>query len=197
MEAIKHTFYRQESEHGNLESRQLAIAQLFGFTTERVFELWNGAELTADEYLTLGRAPAVQVPRVVWEAEANSVKSSFIGFKPTDEYVIGDFNGAARSSWLGIEDDSVLQAPARIMTPFIRVRPRRLIQSLHASGLLDSRTKGFASKIYRSNFTTVRFVATLSYWLMVSDRAKLELEYLLSIGGYDMNSIEWASYVKR
>jgi hypothetical protein len=197
MNSLKETFYKVQGGVGDVGLRQEAIGKLFGISKERIVKIWGGAELTVAEFNKFGRAPAAQVPMEIWYAEKLSVINEFSNFNPTVECETGNFEDAARDNWLGMEENKVLASPARIMKPFIRVRPRRLMQSLQQNALLTERVRLFASKCYRPNFTTVRFVATIIYWLSVDDFAKRELEYLLDIGGYRMNSVQWATFVKR
>jgi hypothetical protein len=197
MSKLKTTFYELGGGSLNDDDRQSNIARLFGIEFERIQELWYGSKLSVDEFNKLGRCPAVLVPDSIWQALRQEVIDTFLMFEVDTEQVIGDLDLAARNDWEGIEDDAVLSKPARIMTPFTRVRPRRLMQSIRNEGLLSNELINFARMCYRSNFTTVRFVATVTFWLASPKRARDELETLLKMGGFKMDSRQWVASAKK
>lgn len=197
MSKLKTTFYELGPGGKPERERQEAIARLFGLDANRVNELWHGAKLTVDEFKLLGRCPADLVPFEIWHSERVQVFEAFRNFIPSTTPTVGNFTAARANGWFGLEEDSILAKPANLMTPFIRVRPRRLFQALEAAGMITRELEEFAEKCYRSNFTTVRFVATIVCFLMAPDYVKWELLKLLELGGFAMNSVEWVAAAKK
>lgn len=196
MTKLKTTFFEIEGRGLSEVHRRQNIARLFGLDSDRVYELWYGASVTEEEYELLGRAPSAALPEGVWVSKRKIVIEAFKACADLSDDIIGDFELARRENWVGLEDDGVLMKPANIMTPFIRVRPRRLMQSLRQMNMLSDDLLKFAAICYRSNFTTIRFVATVAFYAMAPALAQRELMMLMDLGGAHMTSNQWVSACK-
>ena len=103
-------------------------------------------------------------------------------------------NGDLRCDIVGdcqrVEDSKVMKKPANLLTPYINILPRCLLQALMSEDLLKDDELDFAARCYRSNFTMVRFTVTVAFYSMASDFARRELRELLEFVGYNVDSLQ-------
>lgn len=193
----KQTFYDFVSQSYNGKLVMEEVHRLTGVSIERLCKIREcSVRLTKEEYEAFGRCPAMIMPISVMMEKMNEVNNKF------DKDVIDVDNRELwskmkASNWELMEEDDTLPKPANIMTAFIRIRPRRLMQAITSSKMLTEELEEFARKCYNPNFNKIRFTATVSYYLVAPEGPRKELKWYLEHGGFKMNGPEWIEAMKK
>jgi hypothetical protein len=169
-----------------------------GIPVIRLQQLANGFVLSDAEYARLGRCPAAQLPHSVVQQKKLEVLSSFNRSItiPPERYTLLD--KLQRSNFEGVQGSKgVLRNPAQLIVPYIRLRADRLLVVLHQERMIQGQLREVIAGCLNSNFTSTRFVATILGYISCSSLAREELLFLLSHGGYEMNSHQWTKAAKK
>lgn len=194
---VKRPFHEIVSPSYTPEKLYQTIAARTGISPQRLAQIDKMmGKLTAQEYDILGRAPAKMIPDEILEERKRGVLSLLYNLPRSELNRVGEL-----PTWQGVDYEDVafseiLKEPANIITAFIRIRPRRLLQSMAEAGLLTGAVAKFAKKCFRENFTANRFTGTLALYLVLGDGPRRELEFLLDEGGFEMDNKEWLEVCK-
>jgi hypothetical protein len=192
----KQTFFTLGSTGATETDINHFVSEITGLDPEVLRVLSTGQrKLTVEEYEVMQRCPADLLPDAIVQQRRNRVLSLFEG-ECTPEITGAEWEALKKSNWELVEEDTILSKAANIMTPFIRIRPRRLLQAISLSNLWDKDLEHVAKLCYNEHFNKLRYCATLILMLVGTKLQRNELLYMLEHGGAYMDSTTWIKATK-
>lgn len=194
----KRPFMKMESNIGDKSRMLTEVMKRTGIPYERLVELERAkCRLTQREFEVFRRCPAHMLPESEILARRQHVQMLLEKTAPTERDPPMAFpEKFGRQGTADRDLDKMLKKPAKIMTSFIRIRPKRLLGAMSRRGLLEGQVLEVAKNLYRPNITTNRYCATLMLFAAISEDGKKELKLLLDGGGYWMDNAQWIKVTK-